>query len=195
MHTSILSSSPVCGRAIGILSRQKLWYCRIYLAKRCFSYCESNIFHNQTLVLLLWVRWSNLHRVIIQGVGVAMLSARLMAHTEIKYRHLGVLLFKVTIILLSSYCSSLISSPECWPGLKRSIILTEIYSLQNHWFSSRTWNIQHNASFIKNPSFTRLPPEGFVSSLNSPVALLFITSTFSDLCFFSSFSFLNFFSF
>jgi len=29
------------------------------------------------------------------GVGVAMVSARLMVHTEIKYRHLGVLLFKV----------------------------------------------------------------------------------------------------
>ena len=146
MHTSILSSSPVCGRAIGILSRQKLWYCRIYLAKRCFSYCESNIFHNQTLVLLLWVRWSNLHRVIIQGVGVAMLSARLMAHTEIKYRHLGVLLFKVTIILLSSYCSSLISSPECWPGLKRSIVLTEIYSKFAKQFIQIAGpkNIQHN---------------------------------------------------
>ena len=30
-----------------------------------------------------------------QGVGVAMVSARLMAHSEIKYRQLGVLLFKV----------------------------------------------------------------------------------------------------
>ena len=30
-----------------------------------------------------------------QGVGVALVSARLMAHTEIKYRQIGVLLFKV----------------------------------------------------------------------------------------------------
>ena len=38
--------------------------------------------------------------------------------------------------------------------------------------------IQHNASFIKNPSFTRLPPQGFVSSLNSPFIAHFLTFAF-----------------
>ena len=90
---------------------------KIYLTKKWFSYCESNISHQiclnkrcfsyresdyQTFIIVT---------VILQGVGVAMLSARLMAHTEIKYRHLGVLLFKVTILHLSSHCSSLTSSP------------------------------------------------------------------------------------
>ena len=74
--------SPVCWRALGLPGCQELPHCGIYLAKCCFSYCQSD--HQ--------VHHRHINH---QGVGVAIVSAKLIANPEIKYRHLGVLLFKV----------------------------------------------------------------------------------------------------
>ena len=53
--------------------------------------CDGNAYHSNRKRPHIYL----INKDSSQGVGVALVSARLMANPEIKYRHLGVLLFKV----------------------------------------------------------------------------------------------------